>query len=174
MQFMRAIDLDPNYTEVHYWTGLCYEKLGEPTHAAIDFEAYLKEHPQGKYAQDAAKRLAVARQKEAAETIPRLGPSTPAPPKGKAAPTTVPATRVPAAVPATKTPAVAKPGAESEVDRAKAQNRLQLGEMLQKAGKDDSARKVYLNVIELYPNTEAADAARKHIEALDAKTKAGG
>jgi TolB-like protein len=74
MQFMRAIDLDPNYTEVHYWTGLCYEKLGEPTHAVIDFEAYLKEHPQGKYAQDAAKRLAVAKEKAAAETIPRLGP----------------------------------------------------------------------------------------------------
>ena len=74
MQFMRAIDLDPNYTEVYYWTGLCYEKLGEPAHAVIDFEAYLKEHPQGKYAQDAAKRLAVARQKSAAEAIPRLVP----------------------------------------------------------------------------------------------------
>jgi len=74
MQFMRTIDLDPNYTEVHYWTGLCYEKLAEPTHAAIDFAAYLKEHPQGKYAADAAKRLALARQKAGAEAIPRLLP----------------------------------------------------------------------------------------------------
>ena len=74
MQFMRAIDLDPNYTEVHYWMGLCYEKTGEPAHAAIDLEAYLKEHPKGKYAQDAAKRLAVAKQKAASEAIPRLVP----------------------------------------------------------------------------------------------------
>jgi tetratricopeptide (TPR) repeat protein len=80
MQFMRTIDLDPNYTEVHYWSGLCYEKLGEPTHAAIDFEAYLKEHPKGKYAQEAAKRLAVATQNAASEAVPRLVPATvPAP-----------------------------------------------------------------------------------------------
>ncbi|MCX5683953.1 MAG: hypothetical protein NT049_09745 [Planctomycetota bacterium] len=74
MQFMRTIDLDPNYTEVHYWTGLCYEKLAEPAHAAIDFAAYLKEHPQGKYAADAAKRLAQAKQKADAEAVPRLVP----------------------------------------------------------------------------------------------------
>jgi TolA-binding protein len=79
MQFMRTIDFDPNYTEVHYWTGLCYEKMGEAAHAAIDFEAYLKEQPQGKYATDAAKRLASARQRAAAEGTPRLGPGTPKP-----------------------------------------------------------------------------------------------
>ncbi|MCX5654089.1 MAG: tetratricopeptide repeat protein, partial [Planctomycetota bacterium] len=180
MQFMRTIDLDPNYTEVHYWTGLCYEKLGEPTHAVIDFEAYLKEHPQGKYAADAAKRLAAAKKAAGSEAIPRLGPDTPAATKGKAAPTAAPtasaapATGVPAVAPATKTPAVAKPVEGIEADRVKAQSRLQLGEMLDKAGKADSARKEYLRVIELYPNTEAADAARKHIEALDAKAKAGG
>lgn len=74
MQFMRTIDLDPNYTEVHYWSALCYEKAGEASHAVIDFESYLKEHPQGKYAQDAAQRLAAAKQKAAGEAVPHLVP----------------------------------------------------------------------------------------------------
>jgi len=77
MQFMRAIDLDPNMTEIHYWCGLCYEKSNEPVHAAIDFESYLKEQPQGKYAHEAARRLAAARKNAATETAPRLAPNAP-------------------------------------------------------------------------------------------------
>lgn len=175
MQFMRTIDLDPNYTEVHYWTGLCYEKLGEPTHAAIDFEAYLKEHPQGKYAQDAAKRLAVAKQ-EAAETIPRLGPATPAAPKGSApqalprAPATAPPVSK-AAAPVPAKSADTKSAGGPEADRLRAQSGLQLAQAFERAGKFDLARKEYEKIIGQHPGTEFAETARQGLQAIDAKEK---
>jgi hypothetical protein len=89
MQLMRTVDLDPDYTEVYYWSGLCYAKSDEPVHAVIDLERYLKEQPKGRYAETAAKALAVAKTKEAAAPLPRLGPDLPT----KAAPGKAPPTQ---------------------------------------------------------------------------------
>jgi len=35
MQFMRTMDLDPDTVEAHFWSGMCYQRLGEPDHAVI-------------------------------------------------------------------------------------------------------------------------------------------
>jgi len=170
MQLMRTIDLDPDMTESLYWSGQCYWKLGEATHAVIDLEKYLKEQPKGRYAADASKLLEVARERAAGETAPRLGPDTPAattptakapgkaaPPKSAGTPTAGPP------VPAKSAP---------EQDRARSQSRLQLAEMFEKAGKTDAALKEYARVIEEFPGTEFAEKARARIDAIKAPSPA--
>jgi TolA-binding protein len=74
MQFMRAIDLDPDYTESHYWQGMCYAKQGEDAHAIIEFEAFLKEQPASNYAPQAKKLLAQAKTRDNDSAVPRLRP----------------------------------------------------------------------------------------------------
>ena len=76
MQLMRTLDLDPNYTEVAYWSGLCYFRLREWSHAVIEFEKYLKEEPDGPYAADTKELLRQAREQEKDSTVGRLGPTT--------------------------------------------------------------------------------------------------
>ena len=76
MQFMRTIDLDPNYAEASYWAGMCYYRQGEWDHAAIEWDKFLKDQPGSRFAASAAKLLADAKAKEKASTVPRLGPDS--------------------------------------------------------------------------------------------------
>jgi tetratricopeptide (TPR) repeat protein len=84
MQFMRAVDLDPDYTEAHYWSGLCYSKQGEHADAVIEWEQFLKDQPNSKYAPQVKKLLAEAKALEKVSAAPRLAPAS--------APATQPAT----------------------------------------------------------------------------------
>ena len=45
MNFTRALRLDPDYVEAHYFSGLCYQQLKEPDHAAVEWNALLKKRP---------------------------------------------------------------------------------------------------------------------------------
>jgi tetratricopeptide (TPR) repeat protein len=76
MQFMRTVDLDPDYVEAHYWAGLCYAKTGEDAHAIIEWEQFLNRQPSGKHAEGTRKLLAEAKQREKDSPVPRLGPTT--------------------------------------------------------------------------------------------------
>jgi len=76
MQFMRAVDLDPDYTEVHYWSGLCYSKQGEHADAVIEWEQFLKDQPDSKYAPQVKKLLAEAKALEKVSAAPRLAPAS--------------------------------------------------------------------------------------------------
>lgn len=74
MQFMRAIDLDPDYTESNYWCGVCYYRLGEYSHSAIELKQFLKREPDSRYAASAKRMLADAEDKEKQSGVPSLGP----------------------------------------------------------------------------------------------------
>ncbi len=74
MQFMRTIDLDPDYTETHYWMGTCYYRLGEWEHALIEWKAYLGRDPKGERASKLKKLVVEAKARAAESTVPRLGP----------------------------------------------------------------------------------------------------
>lgn len=161
MQFMRTMDLDPDYTEAHLWCGMSHQRLGEHAHAAIEWEKYLNRHPDSDRADAVKKLLAEAKAKDAQTSPERLGPKIPAKPKPK---------------PASATPAVAKPAPKqqdaAERKRLLARNALQLGQMLEKAGNPDAARRQYQRIITEYADTEFAKTAREKLAALDAKEKA--
>ena len=74
MQFMRTMDLDPDYTEAHFWMGICYQRLVEPEHAIIEWEAYLKRDSTSERAEAVQKLLAQAKAQDAASPVQRLGP----------------------------------------------------------------------------------------------------
>lgn len=76
MQFMRTLDLDPNYAEVHYWSGMCYHKLGEDAHAIIEWEKFLKDRGNSKYAKQVRRLLAEAKAREKQSPVERLAPTT--------------------------------------------------------------------------------------------------
>ena len=77
MQFMRTIDLDPDYIEAHYWSGMAYQRLREYPHAVIEWQKYLKRIPEGTVlAKDVGRLLAEAKRHEKDSTVKRLGPST--------------------------------------------------------------------------------------------------
>ncbi len=76
MQFMRTMDLDPDYSEAHYWSGMAYARLGEDAHAIIEWEKFLKREPKSKYAEGVRKGLAEAKAREKESSVPRLGPTT--------------------------------------------------------------------------------------------------
>ena len=97
MQLMRTLDLDPNYTEVAYWSGLCYFRLGESAHAIIELEKFLKEHGDSHYAENARGLLTAAKHKEKDSGVKRLGPK----------PTTAPQGPSPASRPAASQPSAA-------------------------------------------------------------------
>ena len=106
MQFMRTIDLDPDYTEALFWSGMAYQRLGEHDHAAIEWEAYLKREPDSKRAEAVRKLIAEAKAKDTRSSNERLGPDEPKADTSKAAPA---AGAKPPAVPA---PAVSSPAAK--------------------------------------------------------------
>jgi len=76
MQFMRTMDLDPDYVEGHYFCGLCHYRLFEYAHAAIEWRKYLKRQPDGMYSKRAKKLLAEARKHEKESSVQRLGPAS--------------------------------------------------------------------------------------------------
>ncbi len=72
MQFMRTMDLDPDYIEAHYWSGMAYLRLGENAHAIIEWEKFLKRQPKSKYAGHIQKLLDEAKHREKDSTVERL------------------------------------------------------------------------------------------------------
>jgi tetratricopeptide (TPR) repeat protein len=93
MGFMRTLDLNPDFSETLFWSGLCYSRLNEPEHAAIDLADFLKREPNSIHAEFAKQLLADAREKEKNSTVERLTPAD----LMKNAPTTQPAATQPAA-----------------------------------------------------------------------------
>ncbi len=161
MQFMRTMDLDPDYTEAHFWQGMCHQRLGEHAHAVIEWEKYVARRPDSERAAAMGKLLNEAKLKDAQTSPERLGPKIPTTSKPKERPAA---------------PAIAKPAPKqqdpAERKRLLARNALQLGAMLEKAGKPDAARREYRRVITEYADTEFAKTAREKLAALDAKEKA--
>ena len=86
MGFMRTVDLNPDFDEALFWSGLCYSRLEEPEHAAIDLADFLKRAPDSPHAKMAKTLLAEAREKEKNSNVERLTPTDLM--KGK--PTTLP------------------------------------------------------------------------------------
>jgi tetratricopeptide (TPR) repeat protein len=73
MQFMRTMDLDPDYTEAHYFSGMAYYRLKESPHAAIEWRKFLRREPKSKLAAKVKVLLAEATEREKDSTVPRLG-----------------------------------------------------------------------------------------------------
>jgi len=92
MGFMRTVDLNPDFAEALFWSGMCYSRLGEPEHAAIDLADFLQRDPNSPNADVARKLLADAREKEKNSTVERLTPAD----LIKGGPATMPAPRKPA------------------------------------------------------------------------------
>lgn len=90
MQFMRTMDLDPDYIEAHYWSGMAYSRLGEDAHAIIEWKKFLKRQPKSKHAKQVKKMLAAAKARENNSAVERLGPQS-RPAKKTIKPTTRPA-----------------------------------------------------------------------------------
>jgi len=76
MQFMRTMDLDPDYVEAHYWAGRAHQRLGEDAHAIIEWEKFLKRRPKSKHDKKVRKLLAEAKDREKDSTVERLGPTS--------------------------------------------------------------------------------------------------
>ena len=83
MQFMRTMDLDPDYVEAHYWSGLCYQRQGEDAHAIIEWRKFLKRSPKSPRAGKVRTLLQEAMQREKDSPVQRLGPTTRPSKKGK-------------------------------------------------------------------------------------------
>jgi TolB-like protein len=75
MGFMRTLDLNPDFSETLFWSGLCYSRLNEPEHAVIDLADFLKREPNSIHAGFAKQILADAREKEKHSTVERLTPA---------------------------------------------------------------------------------------------------
>ena len=74
MQLMRTLDLDPDYVEAHYWSGMCYHRLGEHAHAIIEWNKFLDRQPDSKHAGKVRALLAESKELEKNSTVERLGP----------------------------------------------------------------------------------------------------
>ena len=57
MQFMRTMDLDPDYVEAHYWMGRSYHRLGEYDHALIEWEKFQKRMSESRYGKSLEKLM---------------------------------------------------------------------------------------------------------------------
>ena len=77
MQFMRTMDLDPDFVEAHYFSGLCYQRLGQDAHAIIEWDKFLARLPKSERAKKVSKLLAEAREREKESAVERLGPKLP-------------------------------------------------------------------------------------------------
>jgi curli biogenesis system outer membrane secretion channel CsgG len=177
MQFMRTMDLDPDYMEAHFWMGICYQRLQEPEHAVIEWEAYLKRDSTSERAEAVKKLLAEAKAQDAASPVQRLGPKeepaprSAAPAQGQASPAlSAPAAMAPPAqegAPA-ETPKTGAPQAEEDT---LAKSKLQLAQMFESKGLLDAAVREYRKIVELYPRTEAAAAAAERLKVLEPKPR---
>lgn len=80
MQFMRTMDLDPDYIEAHYWSGMAYYGLREHGHAIIEWEKFLDRYGDGPEADEVCGLLEHARELDSGSPVHRLTPATaPAP-----------------------------------------------------------------------------------------------
>ena len=80
MQFMRTLDLDPDFVEAHHFSGLCYQRLGEDDRVISECERFLKRDAQLRYREEVKRMPAEARKRQerpASETFPSQGPPTP-------------------------------------------------------------------------------------------------
>ncbi len=77
MQFMRTLDLDPDFVDAHYFSGLCYQRLGEDPHAIIEWEKFLKRLPKSERAKKVSRLLAEAKERDKESLVERLGPKRP-------------------------------------------------------------------------------------------------
>ena len=75
MQFMWTTDLDPDYTEAHYWSGMSYYKLEDYAYAIIEWEEFLEREPQSKHAEKVTELLAKAKVQQDHSPIRRFGPA---------------------------------------------------------------------------------------------------
>ena len=75
MQLMWTMDLDPDYTEANYWSGMSYYKLGDYAYAIIEWEQFLKREPESKYAEKAKELLAKAKVQQDQLPMRRFGPA---------------------------------------------------------------------------------------------------
>jgi len=73
MEFMRTMDLDPDFTEVHYWMGVCYQRQGEDAHAVIEWQKLLKRHPDPEGLGPVKTMLSEAQERLKSSTVKRLG-----------------------------------------------------------------------------------------------------
>lgn len=64
MQFMWTTDLDPDYTEAHYWSGMCYYRLGDYGYAIIEWTEFLKREPNSRYSKKVTELLGDAKEKQ--------------------------------------------------------------------------------------------------------------
>ena len=76
MQFMRTMDLDPDYVEAHYWSGMAYSRLGEDAHAIIEWKKFLEREPKSKRASRLRKLLTKAKRRLKDSPVERLGPAS--------------------------------------------------------------------------------------------------
>ncbi|MHC4983761.1 MAG: CsgG/HfaB family protein [Planctomycetota bacterium] len=76
MQFMRTMDLDPDYVEAHYWSGMAYHRLGEDAHAVIEWEKFLDRRPESKHAEKVKKLLAETSEREKESTVEPPAPES--------------------------------------------------------------------------------------------------
>jgi TolB-like protein len=76
MHFMQAVDMDPDYVETHYWSGMAYHRQQEWEHAVIEWERYLKRLPEAPNAGAVRALLARDRARAGESGIPRLAPTT--------------------------------------------------------------------------------------------------
>ena len=159
MQFMRTMDLDPDYVEANYWCGMAHDRLKEPAHAAIEWRKYLERCPDSDRAAAVRKLLGDARAGEKTSGVPRLGPA--AAEKGTS----------PAAAEEAEPDTRAETMTDEEKSRLRAHSDLQLGKMFEKAGKTDAARRVYEKLIEQFPGTDAAREAAERLKALKEAAK---
>jgi len=86
MQFMRTVDLDPDYIEAHDWAGASYFRLGENAHAIIEWAKYLKRAPDNEHTKAVRQLLAEAKRREKSSTVERLGPKVDKPDKSGSKP----------------------------------------------------------------------------------------
>ena len=77
MHLMRTIDLDPDFLDVHYWSGMCYFRQEAFDHAVIEWESLLRRAPGSIRAAAVADHLAEARARVKALLPPeqRIAPS---------------------------------------------------------------------------------------------------
>ncbi len=74
MQLMWTMDLDPDYTEAHYWSGMSYDKLGDYAYAIIEWEQFLKREPKSKYAERVKELVAKAKGQQEQSPVRKFVP----------------------------------------------------------------------------------------------------
>ena len=161
MQLMRTIDLDPDYVEVHYWSALCYGRLGEDAHAIIELNKFLKRVPAGEYAEQARGMLAEAKERQKHSTVPRLGPKVPEKKSGTDKPTPGPTSK-----PKPKPKPTKQPTADEQAAR-QCRGWLSMARNYTKAGLPDKAKSYLKRIISEHPGTKWSRQAQALLDTIE-------